>query len=163
MERVNTDPVLAPQKKPSLYEPLCTLVTQLLNPVRPKWLRPSRHPELAAPHSDCLRGHCARHMLAVSLSPHIHMCCNLSKVVGACTSRRGRPDAPRELNRSVAPSDIYPCWYPHSFFLLVKLTNGVDFRGFRACSCRHSWEGCGWRCLVSCSLSSCPNPLNMIS
>lgn len=66
-ERVNADRVLCPQMKPGLLEPSCTLVTQLLNPVRPKWLRPSRHLNLAAPLSDCLRGRGAHHhMLAAS-------------------------------------------------------------------------------------------------
>lgn len=104
VECVNTDRVVRPQMKPGLYEPLCTLVTQLLNPVRPKWLRPSRHLNLAAPHSDRLRRHWTRHMVVVSLSPHIHMCGKLSKVVGTCTKHHGHGDAPCKLSRSVAPA-----------------------------------------------------------
>lgn len=160
MERVNTDRVLGPQKKPGLYEPLCTLVTQLLNPVRPKWLRPSRHLKLAAHHSDCLRRHCARHMLAVSLSPHIHMCGNLLRARAPTTT--GIETLPvswtvqSHLHLSLLVSS-------QLFFLLVKFTNGVNFKGFFTCSYRHSWEGCGWGCYVSCSLSSCPIPLNIKS
>lgn len=120
--------------KLGLYEePLCTLVTQLLNPVRPKWLRPSRHLNLAAPHADCLRGRCARHMVVVSLSPHIHMCGNLCKAVGARQRRPWRrpPDPQQPLHMG----SFYPAWYPHSsffppfFFVACKVHKRPEFQG----------------------------------
>lgn len=74
----------------------CTLVTQLLNPVRPKWLRPSQHLNLTAAHSDRLCLCCTHHMVVVSLSPRTHMRGNLSEVVGAYG--RERRAAPRKSN-----------------------------------------------------------------
>lgn len=122
MECVNTDHFSVPQTKRGLSEPSCTLVTQLLNPVRPKWLRPSRHLNLAAPHPGCLRPHCTHHMVVVSLSPHIRICGNLPKVVGASTG----------VDHSVSPADreIFILVRFLTAFFAFKVNNWHDFRGF---------------------------------
>lgn len=48
-------------------------------------------------------------------------------------------------------------------FLLVKFTDAGQLKGSFKRSCRHSCDGCGRRCCVSCGLSICPIPVNMIS
>lgn len=45
---------------------VCPVVTQPLNPVRPKWLRPHQVLNLSAPFSDRLRTRCTRHMVFIT-------------------------------------------------------------------------------------------------
>lgn len=46
--------------------PVCPVVTQPLNPVRPKWLRPHQVLNLSAPLSDRLHTRCSHHMVFIT-------------------------------------------------------------------------------------------------